>query len=299
MATATQTPTPLAPAYVPPHCANAALATVRRILRWHNPRPKPNSTRSFQKACKIRVLRRLANVVEQVYVYPDYNGKDWQAIEDRYRSKIEAGLDTETFYREMKAMIFELEDEHSNYLSPLEVQADEAELKGENNYVGVGVYGNYDFEKDTFVVISTFPALPPSMAELKSHDSIIEVDGLPITEELGNRLRGPECSVVMAKIQSPGEGPRDVILMRYRIEGSIPIDARLVATTDGSKVGYIFIPSFFDETIPPQVEEALNQFGPLDGLILDLRMNGGGSSTVIYPILEFFTAWQPGPLREP
>jgi len=32
----------------------------------------------------------------------------------------------------------------------------------------------------------------------------------------------------------------------------------------------------------------LNEFGPLDGLILDLRMNGGGSSSVTYPILEYF-----------
>ncbi len=40
---------------------------------------------------------------------------------------------------------------------------------------------------------------------------------------------------------------------------------------------------------PPQIESALNDFGQLDGLILDVRLNGGGSSSVIYPILGFFT----------
>jgi len=115
------------------------------------------------------------------------------------------------------------------------------------------------------------------------------IDNLPITEELGNRLRGPECSVAVARVQSPGEAPRDVMLMRYRIESGLPLESRLVSTTDGSKIGYIFLPSFFDETLPPQMEEALNQFGELDGLILDLRLNGGGSSTVAYPIMEFFT----------
>jgi len=69
----------------------------------------------------------------------------------------------------------------------------------------------------------------------------------------------------------------------------VPIDARLVTTTDGSKIGYLFSPSFFDETLPPQIKDSLNQFGNLDGLILDLRTNGGGSSTVTYPILSFFT----------
>ena len=131
-------------------------------------------------------------------------------------------------------------------------------------------------------------------AGIQSHDSIILVDGLPITEELGNRLRGPECSLVIAKVQSPGEAARDLMLMRYRIDSSLPIESRLVSTTDSSKIGYIFIPTFFDETIPPQIEEALNQFGQLDGLILDLRLNGGGSSTVTYPILEFFTSGKLG-----
>ncbi len=78
-------------------------------------------------------------------------------------------------------------------------------------------------------------------------------------------------------------------MMRYRISGAVPLDARLVNTADGSKIGYIFLPSFFDETLPGQMEEALNRFGQLDGLILDLRLNGGGSSTVAYPIMSFFT----------
>ncbi|MGB8980297.1 MAG: S41 family peptidase, partial [Anaerolineales bacterium] len=87
---------------------------------------------------------------------------------------------------------------------------------------------------------------------------------------------------------SPGEEPREVILVRYAIRGGIPIEARLVPTSDGSKIGYIFIPSFFDETLPEQIENALDEFGPLDGLLLDVRMNGGGSTSVAYPILEYF-----------
>ena len=55
-------------------------------------------------------------------------------------------------------------------------------------------------------------------------------------------------------------------------------------------IGYIFIPSFFDETIPDQIKQALNNFGPLDGLILDNRMNGGGSSNVVEPIFSLFTS---------
>jgi carboxyl-terminal processing protease len=137
-------------------------------------------------------------------------------------------------------------------------------------------------------VISTFPNSPAEQGGIQAHDSILLVDGQPIQEDYGNRLRGPQCSAVLVKVQSPGEAPRDVMLVRYDIQGSVPIDARLVQTSDGSKIGYIFIPTFFDETIPGQIKKALNKFGPLDGLILDLRMNGGGSSSVTYPIFEYF-----------
>jgi carboxyl-terminal processing protease len=283
------TATPLTPAYVPPQCTTAPIATVAPDIALAQPTLNAQTNSPISQGEQMRIFRDMTNVVDKVYVYPDFNGKDWKAIKEKYRGKIEAGLDTEAFYQEMQAMISELGDDHSSYLSPIDVKADEAQLKGENNYVGVGIYGNYDFTKNSFVVISTFPGSAAEYAGLQPHDSIIEVDGLPITEELGNRLRGPECSVAVAKVQSPGEAPRDVTLMRYRIDTSVPIEARLVSTTDGSKIGYIFIPSFFDETLPPQIEEALNQFGQLDGLILDLRLNGGGSSTVTYPIMSFFT----------
>jgi len=80
------------------------------------------------------------------------------------------------------------------------------------------------------------------------------------------------------------------MFMRYHITATLPIVANLVHTTDGSRIGYIFIPTFLDETIPGQIKKALQNFGPLDGLILDNRMNGGGSSSVVYPILSYFTS---------
>jgi carboxyl-terminal processing protease len=82
--------------------------------------------------------------------------------------------------------------------------------------------------------------------------------------------------------------------VRHSIKGNPRVDARLVPTTDGSRIGYIFIPTFFDETIPEQIRNALEDFGTLNGLILDVRMNGGGSSTVANPILSFFTSGRLG-----
>jgi C-terminal peptidase prc len=237
---------------------------------------------------QLNIFRQLGEVVEAVYVYPDYNGKDWNEIKARYHSRIESGLDTSSFYNEMSAMIEELGDEHSFFLSPEAVAESEAELRGDIEFVGVGIYGQPDFDRQRLIVVSTFPGSPAEYGGIQHHDSILLVDGQTVDEDFSDRLRGPQCSAVVLTVQSPGEAPRDVMLVRYAIQGNVPIDARLVSTVDGSKIGYIFIPSFFDETLPGQIENALNQFGPLDGLILDLRMNGGGSSSVAYPILEYF-----------
>lgn len=285
-ASPTSTPTPLVPAYIPPECATVPLATIP-------PDQAIQATPEFEivevsQAEQLRILKELGNIVEDIYVYPDYNGEDWTEIEGRYGAKIEAGLDTQSFYHEMSAMIEELGDEHSFFLSPVEVAESEAELRGDIQFVGVGIYGQPDFERGRLIVVSTYPGSPAEYGGIQHHDSILFVDGQTINEEFSSRLRGPQCSAVMLTVQSPGEAPRDVMLVRYAIQGNVPIDGRLVSTTDGSKIGYIFIPSFFDETIPEQIENALNEFGPLDGLILDVRMNGGGSSSVTYPILEYF-----------
>ena len=282
----TPTPVPLQPAFIPPECAAVPLATTPPDQAVQ---VTPDSqVDEVSKDEQLEILEDLGDVVEGIYVYPDYNGKDWNEIETRYRAKIEAGLDTQSFYNEMSFMIEELGDEHSFFLSPIEVAEAEAELRGELEFVGVGIYGQSDLERGRVIVVSTFPGSPAEYGGIQHHDSILLVDGQAIGEEFGDRLRGPQCSAVVLTVQSPGEAPRDVMLVRYAIRGNIPIDARLVATTDGSKIGYIFIPSFFDETLPGQIENALNEFGPLDGLILDVRMNGGGSSSVAYPIMEYF-----------
>jgi carboxyl-terminal processing protease len=285
--TPTPTPTQLVPAFIPPQCKAQPVATL-------SPEQVAQPVQTFDvkeisKSKQLQILDEIKGIVKDKYVYPDYNGKNWDEIVARYRAMVDAGLETQKFYTQMQAMIAELGDDHSSFISPIEVEASDAELKGESTFVGVGIYSNLNPDRKSLVVISTFPGSPAEYGGLQSHDSILALDGKPISPDDTKLTRGPECTAVVLKVQSPGEEPRDVIVMRTKVDGNIPVDARLVTTTDGSRIGYIFIPSFFDETLPPQIENALKEFGQLDGLILDLRLNGGGSSTVLYPILSLFT----------
>src|SRR5215216_471639 len=145
----TETPVPspttvaLVPAYIPPQCATVPLATIApEVIAQVTPEVHPNA--DISKREQLSILEQVGDIVKTTYVYPDFNGKNWTEIVASYRAKIEAGLSADEFYLEMQKMIEELGDEHSFYLSPLEVQASEEELKGESQYVGVGIYGNFD-----------------------------------------------------------------------------------------------------------------------------------------------------------
>jgi len=297
----TATPTPdlsatdaaAASIYVPPSCQGQPLATVPPATTVAQPTPSLETNPSISKDEQQRVFDELASKINEVYLYPDFNGVDWPGIVAGYRAKVEGGLDTEAFYTEMENLVLELGDEHSHFESPVQVAASEAELSGAINYVGIGVLVKPELEKSRLTILSVFPDSSAEHGGLKQHDSLLAVDGVPLVENDKSyplRVRGPECSAVVVTVQSPGEAPRDITFVRYHITASLPIDARLAPTSDGSRIGYIFLPTFFDETIPGQVRQALEDFGPLDGLILDNRMNGGGSSIVVEPMLSYFTS---------
>jgi C-terminal processing protease CtpA/Prc len=81
----------------------------------------------------------LWSIVNDTYVYPDFNGLDWNAIRQEYRQKIEAGLTNEQFYLALSELITQLGDDHSFLLDPQQVAEQEAEYLGTYDYVGIGV----------------------------------------------------------------------------------------------------------------------------------------------------------------
>jgi carboxyl-terminal processing protease len=295
--TVTFTPTALTPAYIPELCQNTPLATISPEIALAQPTPALEANPEISIGQQQKVFNQLTEIIEDVYVYPNFNGKDWKGIVKNYQTQINAGLATEEFYIAMQNMIDELGDEHSHIESPVQVAESEADLAGSNEFVGVGVYVLPQLEKKQATIISIFPDSPAYYGGLQAHDSILAVDGIPVVDGEQSYIflaRGPECSATVFTVKSPDEEPRDVMLVRQRIQSPLLIDARLVSTSDGSRIGYIFLPSFFDQTIPGQVEEALRNFGQLDGLIIDNRLNSGGSSDVVEPILSFFASGRLG-----
>lgn len=293
----TATPTAGPPAYIPEACQGQPVATLPAATTVAGPTPQFAEDRELTTARQLQEFDSLSASVTRLYLYPDFNGHDWAAIVGQYRPQVEAGLDTGAFYDLMHKLIGELGDDHSRFETPAEVAAENAELAGINNYVGIGMLVQPLLDKNSATVLSVLAGSPAEKAGLKSHDVIVAIDGLPVVENgvpHPGYFRGPQCSALVMTVRSPGQQPRDITIIRARVSAPLSVDARLVPTTDGSKIGYIFIPTFLDETIPSQVRKALQDFGPLDGLIIDNRMNGGGALSVMQPILSLFTTGKVG-----
>jgi len=238
---------------------------------------------------QLRVCGGLWNAVNDHYVYQDFRGHDWKAIGAKYQARIQGVLNNDEFYAAMQAMLGDLGDEHSYFQSPAQIKAEQAVRASQYNFVGIGTLMIPIKDTDQAVIITVFPGGPAALAGLRSHDIILKVDGGPIREKDGrSRTMGPEDSVVALTVRRPGGPPRDVTLTRRRVTGALPIDYRLIPRT---RIGYIFLPTLLDETVAVQTREALRKLaadGPLDGLVLDNRMNGGGLGKVAESVMGFF-----------
>jgi C-terminal peptidase prc len=245
---------------------------------------------------QLKVFEELWHIVRDSYVYADYNGLDWEEVGEDYRRRIQSGLTAEDFYSAMEAMIDSLKDDHSVFLRPEEAMEEDAEYAGETDFVGIGVLSSVVKERQRAVILVVFPGSPAEKAGLRSHDSIIAVDGEQLVTEDGvyrrNLLIGLEGTTIELTVQTPGEEPRQVRITRRRIISSVPVPYNELITEGGKRVAYILLVTLADDTVDNQVEDALRELtadGPLDGVILDNRQNTGGADNITKAVLGFFT----------
>jgi carboxyl-terminal processing protease len=284
-ATATWTPQPDTPTPsptvtpIPPTATTEPTATLA---------PLANSER-------LEIFEKLWNIINKNYVYKDFNGVDWEAVHEEYHEKVVAASNSEIFYALLNEMIFLLKDEHSAFLNPRDVEQEEKEFMGESAFVGIGVLTRAVYERHYATVLMTFPDSPAANAGIKMHDNILTVDGEPVIqgdEFLIDKLRGPEGTQVTVEVQTPGEEARQLTLTRRQFQEATPVPYQVLTTPDGKRIGYILIVTFAEMPISGQVESALADMtadSPLDGMIIDNRLNPGGADTVAKGVLGLFT----------
>jgi carboxyl-terminal processing protease len=165
-------------------------------------------------------------------------------------------------------------DPHSNFFDPKQYALFKEDQQGK--YYGVGMQVSQ--RDNQTVVLAPFVGSPAYKGGIRPGDVILKVDGKSCdgltTTEVAEMLKGPKGTVVHISLGREGwDKPIEVSVTRDEIYR--PAVEYFAMVKPG--IGYVRIISF-NETTDSDVAEALKQldFPKLDGLIIDLRNNGGG-----------------------
>ena len=178
-------------------------------------------------------------------------------------------------------------DPHSVYIPENELENITENMQGD--FIGIGV--SYYPYKDTISVINTIKGGPGEKSGILSGDRILMADndtlygeGL-VRDGLANKLKGPLNSKVQLKVYRRDKGTFNVQIKRGRVP-LYSVDAYYKLTEN---LGYIKI-NRFSETTYIEFKKALDALNMLsiNGLVIDLRDNGGGFVTPVLKIADEF-----------
>jgi carboxyl-terminal processing protease len=193
----------------------------------------------------------------------------YQIVEDNYAEPVNA--DKAIYNGAIPGMLHAL-DPHSNFFDPKSYALMREDQRGK--YYGVGM--TVGPRNNKVIVIFPFVGTPAYKAGIHPGDVIIAVDGKSTenmsTADVADLLKGPKGTTVHISISREGvEKPMEFTLIRDEIP-RYSVDVHFLIRPG---VGYMHV-SGFNETTETEVVKALDEFGDLKGLVLDLRGNPGG-----------------------
>jgi carboxyl-terminal processing protease len=176
-------------------------------------------------------------------------------------------------------------DRFSHYFTPAEY----AQFNQGASLSGVGIAVNQ--VKQGLRVATVYKKTPASEAGIQPGEIITGVNGHSIAGKdanlVTNQIRGPAGTKVTITVRGRDGSSRDVTLTRREVQ--IPQVTGRVETIHGHKVGYVRLAGFF----PGAHAELRNKIENLyaqgaQGLVLDLRGNGGGLLTEAVLVSSIF-----------
>lgn len=239
---------------------------------------------------RVALFNDIWQTVYDTYLYLDFRGLDWVALRNEYAARVVNAATREEFYTALVEMVDLLDDQHSRFVPPSDVPAEDAATSGRETRVGIGVLIRP--HDGVGMIQFVFPGSPAERAGLRQRDRVVAVDGRPFAPE-ADLLAGEPNSPVHLTVERPGGERQEVVLVREEVQEHLaPVYRRL--TPD---IGYVYIPTLWVDDMGEQVNGALTDLaasGELHGMVLDLRGNRGGWGDVLAQVLSHFVRGQAG-----
>ncbi len=220
----------------------------------------------------IEMIEEVIELLEEEYYYGDIDQQ-------------------ELLYDALEGMVGGLPDQYTVFKRPAETRMSRERLSGE--YEGIGVW--VDQPDGELTIISPMRGSPAEDAGLQAGDVIVEVDGVSVEDmpmdDAVSRVRGPEGTSVNLTIKREGEDDLiDVAVERAKIE----LPAVMFEMQDD--IAILTVTVFGDNTteeLDQAIEDA--QEAGAEGIVLDLRSNGGGWVTSAREMIGRFVESDEGP----
>ncbi len=178
----------------------------------------------------------------------------------------------------LDAAVKSLDDRFSGYFTPTAYTSFRQSTNGEFVGIGVSVRDEKALRRG-LRVLKVYEGSPADRAGIDTGDDILTVDGRRTrgesTEEVTARIRGPVGTKVRLSFAGMKERARTVTVPRERV--ALPIVSTRTETVAGRKVVYASLASFTSGAhgeLGAGIRKGLK--GGAEGVVLDLRDNGGG-----------------------
>lgn len=193
----------------------------------------------------------------------------------------------------LKGMFANLGDPYTQYYTKEEFRKLMESIDG--RYKGIGVLVQASKE-GLIKVVQVFDDSPAKEAGMKAGDYITKVEGKEFTadqmEEAVALMKGDEdtaVNITIKRISDDKPEGEDIDLKVDRRDVRVDTVDESIKEVDGKKIGYIHIKSF-DDVTKEDFEKSYKKLkdGGIEGLVLDLRNNPGGSLDVCLDIADKF-----------
>lgn len=271
--------------------------------RWNERAFQSNYQPNLSDSEKAKGLAKLWAEVRFNFVHFDKVPElDWDAELARYMPKVLASESTLEYYRLLEELIAKLKDGHTNVYLPRElrqfnavpqlktamiedrvivVEIADAKLTKQGIEIGqevIAINGTPVKEYASANITPYVAASTPQDRQVKTYEKWL-LRG-PVNEKIRLKLRSAKGDPIIATISRVNVNP----VWKY-LQRKPPFSLKMLP----DNIAYIQLNSFSSDAALKEFANAFERISKSDGLILDLRNNGGGNSGVGWEILGYLT----------